>query len=390
MRHHTLLLIFWVLSLGIIQAVPLLNGADQIDKIVSLLKSKRVGLVVNHTSLVGDKQTHLLDTLLSRGVHVVSVFAPEHGFRGNADAGEVVMNGRDKQSGLPIISLYGKNKKPAREQLSGIDVIVFDIQDVGARFYTYISTMYYVMQSCAETGVEMVVLDRPNPNDYIDGPIMQDSLRSFVGMLPLPVLHGLTIGELAGMIRGENWGDTHSLKLTVIPVKGWQHGDSYILPVKPSPNLPNSRSITLYPSLCFFEATDISVGRGTRYPFQVLGYPDKKFGTFSFTPRALPGFDKNPLQKDKTCFGIDLREIEVSGGLSLKYILDFYRIADQGKSFFTRPRFFDMLMGNTQVRMDIIAGKNESQIKGRWADELKEYRQMRKRYLLYLDFRNFD
>lgn len=252
MRHHTLLLIFWVLSLGIIQAVPLLNGADQIDKIVSLLKSKRVGLVVNHTSLVGDKQTHLLDTLLSRGVHVVSVFAPEHGFRGNADAGEVVMNGRDKQSGLPIISLYGKNKKPAREQLSGIDVIVFDIQDVGARFYTYISTMYYVMQSCAETGVEMVVLDRPNPNDYIDGPIMQDSLRSFVGMLPLPVLHGLTIGELAGMIRGENWGDTHSLKLTVIPVKGWQHGDSYILPVKPSPNLPNSRSITLYPSLCFF------------------------------------------------------------------------------------------------------------------------------------------
>ena len=202
MRHHTLLLIFWVLSLGIIQAVPLLNGADQIDKIVSLLKSKRVGLVVNHTSLVGDKQTHLLDTLLSRGVHVVSVFAPEHGFRGNADAGEVVMNGRDKQSGLPIISLYGKNKKPAREQLSGIDVIVFDIQDVGARFYTYISTMYYVMQSCAETGVEMVVLDRPNPNDYIDGPIMQDSLRSFVGMLPLPVLHGLTIGELAGMIGG--------------------------------------------------------------------------------------------------------------------------------------------------------------------------------------------
>lgn len=390
MRHHTLLLIFWVLSLGIIQAVPLLNGADQIDKIVSLLKSKRVGLVVNHTSLVGDKQVHLLDTLLSRGVHIVSVFAPEHGFRGNADPGETVMNSRDKRSGLPVISLYGKNKKPTREQLSGIDVMVFDIQDVGARFYTYISTMYYVMQSCAETGVEMVVLDRPNPNDYIDGPIMQDSLRSFVGMLPLPVLHGLTIGELAGMIRGENWGDTYSLKLMVIPVKGWQHGDPYILPVKPSPNLPNSQSVILYPSLCFFEATDVSVGRGTRYPFQVLGYPDKKFGTFSFTPRALPGFDKNPLQKDKTCFGIDLREIEVSGGLSLKYILDFYRIADQGKSFFTRPRFFDMLMGNTQVRMDIIAGKNESQIKGRWADELKEYRQMRKRYLLYPDFRNFD
>lgn len=390
MKRHTLLLILMVLSLGIIQAVPLLNGADQIDKIVSLLKSKRVGLVVNHTSLVGDKQVHLLDTLLSRGVHVVSVFAPEHGFRGNADPGETVMNSRDKRSSLPVISLYGKNKKPTREQLSGIDVMVFDIQDVGARFYTYISTMYYVMQSCAETGVEMVVLDRPNPNDYIDGPIMQDSLRSFVGMLPLPVLHGLTIGELAGMIRGENWGDTYSLKLTVIPVKGWKHGDPYILPVKPSPNLPNSQSVILYPSLCFFEATDVSVGRGTRYPFQVLGYPDEKFGTFTFTPCALPGFDKNPLQKDKTCFGIDLREVEVSGGLSLKYILDFYKIADRGKSFFTRPRFFDMLMGNTQVRMDIIAGKSESQIKERWADELKEYRQMRKRYLLYPDFRKFD
>ena len=364
-------------------------GAEQTNVYLPLLKNKRIAIFSNHTGMIGNR--HLLDVLLENKINVVAIFSPEHGFRGNADAGEHVSSSVDSKTGVPILSLYdGKLGRPSEESMRKFDLLIVDIQDVGLRFYTYYASMVRLMDACAEYNCKMLILDRPNPNDYIDGPIMQDSLRSFVGMLPLPVLHGLTIGELAGMIRGENWGDTHSLKLTVIPVKGWQHGDSYILPVKPSPNLPNSRSITLYPSLCFFEATDISVGRGTRYPFQVLGYPDKKFGTFSFTPRALPGFDKNPLQKDKTCFGIDLREIEVSGGLSLKYILDFYRIADQGKSFFTRPRFFDMLMGNTQVRMDIIAGKNESQIKGRWADELKEYRQMRKRYLLYPDFRNFD
>ena len=364
-------------------------GAEQTNVYLPLLKNKRIAIFSNHTGMIGNR--HLLDVLLENKINVVAIFSPEHGFRGNADAGEHVSSSVDSKTGVPILSLYdGKLGRPSEESMRKFDLLIVDIQDVGLRFYTYYASMVRLMDACAEYNRKMLILDRPNPNDYIDGPIMQDSLRSFVGMLPLPVLHGLTIGELAGMIRGENWGDTHSLKLTVIPVKGWQHGDSYILPVKPSPNLPNSRSITLYPSLCFFEATDISVGRGTRYPFQVLGYPDKKFGTFSFTPRALPGFDKNPLQKDKTCFGIDLREIEVSGGLSLKYILDFYRIADQGKSFFTRPRFFDMLMGNTQVRMDIIAGKNESQIKGRWADELKEYRQMRKRYLLYPDFRNFD
>ena len=390
MRYRVLLLTFLILLWNMLLAFSVQNGADQIDKIIPLLKSKRVGLVVNHTSLVGAKQIHLLDTLLSRGISVKSVFAPEHGFRGNADAGETVVNSRDVRSGLPVISLYGKNKKPTREQLSGIDVVVFDIQDVGTRFYTYISTMYYVMQACAEFGVEMVVLDRPNPNDYVDGPIMQDSLRSFVGALPLPVLHGLTVGELAQMIRGENWGNTNTLELTVIPVKEWKHGDPYILPVKPSPNLPNSRSVALYPSFCFFEATDVSVGRGTHFPFQVLGYPDKKFGTFSFVPRALPGFDKNPLQKDKRCFGLDLRKTEPVGGLSLKYILDFYQIADCGASFFTRPRFFDMLMGNSQVRKDIIAGKSESQIKQSWSAELQKYRQLRKQYLLYPDSRKFD
>lgn len=389
MKFRILLLLF-SLPLSLLQAVSLQTGADQVDKVVALLKNKRVGLVVNHTSLISDKQVHLLDTLLKRGVRVVTVFAPEHGFRGDADAGETFSNSRDSRTGLPIISLYGKNKKPSKEQLSGLDVIVFDIQDVGTRFYTYISTMYYVMQTCSEAGVGMVVLDRPNPNDYIDGPVMQDSLRSFIGLLPLPVLHGLTVGELACMIQGEGWGNTHPLKLTVVPVQGWKHGDAYRLPVKPSPNLPNDQAVTLYPSLCFFEGTNISVGRGTTYPFQVLGYPDKKFGTFSFTPRALSGFDKNPLQKDKRCYGIDLRDCNVKGGLSLKYILDFYHISKQEKAFFARPRFFDMLMGNAQVRSDIIAGKSEAQIKERWTEELKKYRKIRERYLLYPDSRTFN
>lgn len=389
MRSGILLLSISFL-LSTMQAVPLRTGADQVDKVVRLLKDKKVGLVVNHTSLVGDRQVHLLDTLLKRDVCIVKIFAPEHGFRGNADAGEMVSDMKDARTGLPVVSLYGKNKKPSKEQFAGLDVIVFDIQDVGTRFYTYISTMYYVMQTCTEVGIEMIVLDRPNPNDYVDGPIMQDSLRSFVGALPLPVLHGLTVGELAGMIRGEGWGNTRSLKLTVVPLKGWKHGDAYSLPVKPSPNLPNDRAIALYPSLCFFEGTNISVGRGTSYPFQVIGYPNKIFGDFSFVPQALPGFDKNPLQKNKKCYGVDLRSCDVRGGLSLKYFLDFYRTSRQGKDFFARPRFFDMLIGNTQVRKDIIAGKDEVQIKKRWDEELMKYRKMRELYLLYPDSRVVD
>lgn len=252
MRSGILLLSISFL-LSTMQAVPLRTGADQVDKVVRLLKDKKVGLVVNHTSLVGDRQVHLLDTLLKRDVCIVKIFAPEHGFRGNADAGEMVSDMKDARTGLPVVSLYGKNKKPSKEQFAGLDVIVFDIQDVGTRFYTYISTMYYVMQTCTEVGIEMIVLDRPNPNDYVDGPIMQDSLRSFVGALPLPVLHGLTVGELAGMIRGEGWGNTRSLKLTVVPLKGWKHGDAYSLPVKPSPNLPNDRAIALYRHCVFLK-----------------------------------------------------------------------------------------------------------------------------------------
>ena len=282
------------------------NGADQLEKLLPLLEGKRVSLVVNHTSLCG--KTHLLDTLVSL-VKIVRVFAPEHGFRGDADAGEYIQNGKDTRTGVPILSLYGKNKKPLPSQLTGTDVVVFDIQDVGARFYTYISTLYYVMQACAENQKELIVLDRPNPCDYVDGQVREKADKSFVGMLPIPLLHGCTLGEMAGMINGEGWlGKGLQCRLQVIRVEGWKHGQPYSLPVKPSPNLPNNLSIALYPSLCPFEGTSVSIGRGTTYPFQVIGSPAlKDFFQFQFTPRSLKGFDKHPLHQNQACFGLDLR-----------------------------------------------------------------------------------
>ena len=291
-------------------------GAERIDVITRLLEGKRVGLVVNQTSIIEKTHTHLLDTLLSIGIDVRKVFAPEHGFRGTADAGQEIKDSRDVKTGVPIISIYGKNKKPSAEQLADLDILVFDIQDVGARFYTYISTMHYVMEACAENHKPLVVLDRPNPNDFVDGPVREESQRSFVGVDPLPILHGLTVGELAWMINEEGWLEStpDTCQLRIVKMENWKHGDPYWLPVKPSPNLPNDQSIRLYPSLCFFEGTNISVGRGTYYPFQMLGAPDKRYGEFSFTPQSLPGFDTNPLHKDKTCYGVDLREYPFEGG----------------------------------------------------------------------------
>lgn len=326
------------------------NGADQLDKLLPLLEGKRVSLVVNHTSLCG--KTHLLDTL-STYLKIVQVFAPEHGFRGEADAGESVKDGKDLRTGVPIRSLYGKSKKPLPSQLAGTDVLVFDMQDVGARFYTYLSTLYYVMQACAENHKELIVLDRPNPCDYVDGPVREKAYKSFVGMLPIPVLHGCTLGELARMINGEGWlGHQLQCSLHIIPVEGWRHGQSYSLPVKPSPNLPNDLSIALYPSLCPFEGTAVSVGRGTLFPFQVAGSPDlRKTFSFHFTPKALEGFDKHPLHRDRTCYGIDLRTTDQHPqGFSLQYVIQFYRAyqflyPDAEKRFFTRPRWFDLLMG---------------------------------------------
>ncbi len=377
----------WAISMPVMSDGKVQVGADRLEEWLSDLDGRRVALAVNQTSVLTASSVHLVDTLLARGVNVVALFAPEHGLRGTADAGEIVSDGRDARTGLPIYSLYGVNKKPSGRQLKDIDVLIFDIQDVGARFYTYISTMYYLMQGCAEQRVEMWVLDRPNPCDYVDGPVIEDSLRSFVGILPLPVLHGLTVGELACMIKGEDWGGTAQLDLTVIPLCGWRHGDRYSLPVKPSPNLPNDTAIRFYPSLCFFEATRVSVGRGTYMPFQVIGYPDSTCGTFIFKPASLPGYDKNPLQCGKLCYGVDLRDSVPPEGLSLKYLLRFFRRSGKGADFFSSPSFFDKLMGSSRVRREIIEGKSEADIRASWQKDLAAYKELRNKYLLYPDDR---
>lgn len=364
-------------------------GAERMDVIVRLLHDKEVGLVVNQTSILESSQKHLLDALLENGIKVRKVFAPEHGFRGTADAGAEIDDSRDRKTGVPIISIYGKSKKPTAAQLSGLDVVVFDIQDVGARFYTYTSTMHYVMEACAENKVAFVVLDRPNPNDFVDGPMREEGYESFVGINPLPLLHGLTVGELAWMINGEGWlkSTPDSCQLKVVKMENWRHGDPYWLPVKPSPNLPNDQAIRLYPSLCFFEATNVSVGRGTYFPFQVIGHPDKKYGTYRFTPVSLEGFDKNPLQKDKECFGVDLREFPFEGGLTLRFFLDFYEKAGGDQAFFfSRPRWFDLLAGTQKLRFQIVRGLTEEEIRASWQPDLDKYREIRRKYLLYPDY----
>lgn len=371
------------------QKASLKLGAERMDVITNLLANKRVALIVNQTSILEKEQKHLLDVLLEAHIQVKKVFAPEHGFRGVADAGATVDNSRDVKTGLPIISLYGKNKKPTAEQLSDIDVVVFDIQDVGTRFYTYISTMHYAMEACAENYKEFIVLDRPNPNDFVDGPVRQKGFESFVGVDPIPVLHGMTIGELARMINGEGWLGTtpDSCRLQVVTMENWKHGDPYWLPVKPSPNLPNDQAIRLYPSLCFFEGTMISVGRGTYFPFQTLGAPDKKYGDYSFTPTSLPGFDTKPMYQDKECFGVDLREYPFKGGLSLSFLLDMYQKADKDRAFFfSRPQWFDLLAGTKDLRFQIIRGMSEAEIRASWQTDLNAYKKIRTKYLLYPDY----
>ncbi len=384
-RISRILIFLFVMLISIQASGKVITGAERMDHYLPLLKGKRVALVVNHTSIVGSQQVHLLDTLLRLKINIVKAFAPEHGFRGNADAGEHIVNGQDPHTGVNIISLYGKNKRPTADQLKDVDVVVFDIQDVGARFYTYISTMYYVMEACAENHKKMIVLDRPNPCDYIDGPVLKNSYKSFVGILPIPILHGCTVGELALMINGEGWMNTFvkTCSLTVIPLEGWKHKQPYLLPIKPSPNLPNAQSIKLYASLCPFEATQISVGRGTTFPFQVLGAPNKRYGKFKFTPHALKGFDKHPLHKDKICYGEDLREKEAVNGFTLYYFLKYYHISKQGAIFFSRPQWFDLLMGTDSVRKAILKGESEEEIRKSWQTELKNYRIQRAKYLLY-------
>ncbi len=371
-------------------------GANKTQDYLPLLQGKRVGIVANQTSVIFKTKrskasflnyTHLVDSLIAMNVDVKKVFAPEHGFRGVADAGEVVKDGLDTKTGLPIISLYGKNKKPTAEQLKGLDLIIFDIQDVGARFYTYISSLHYVMEACAEQNIPVLVLDRPNPNGhYIDGPILEKAHKSFVGMHPIPVVHGMTIGEYAQMINGEHWlTNGIQCQLTVITVDHYNHQLPYKLPINPSPNLPNAKAINLYPSLCFFEGTPISVGRGTNKQFQVIGSPKfKNEGfPFQFTPTANAGA-KYPKHDGEICYGYDLSEYKTLDGLNLEWLIDFYNKSQTLNSetpFFTD--FFTLLAGTQSLEKQIVAGWSEKEIRASWKAGLTAYSKTRAQYLLY-------
>lgn len=367
-------------------------GAEQFDAYMGELKlAKGVAIVGNHTSMVSyeERRIHLVDALLAEGVAVKKVLAPEHGFRGNADAGEKVNSSIDAKTGLPIVSLYGAHKKPTRDDLEGIDIVVFDIQDVGARFYTYISTLTYVMEACAAYGIKVLVLDRPNPNGfYVDGPMLQDELKSFVGLLPIPVVHGMTIGELANMINQEGWL-TGGLKceLSVISCSGYSHNDVYILPEKPSPNLPTITAVLLYPSLCFFEGTSFSVGRGTDKPFEIFGHPNMAVGSFMFVPKSMEGA-KSPKHENVPCMGWDLSELGADRvlekqALILDWLINAYRDFPEKDKFFLANGFFDKLAGTSTLRQQIESGLTAEEIRDSWQQDLFTFKSKRALYLLY-------
>jgi len=361
-----------------LNAQNIILGAERTDTYLPLLKNKKVGIIANQTSIIGI--THLVDTLICLGIDVVKVFSPEHGFRGKEDAGAKIEDGIDVKTGLPIISLYGNNKKPKPEQLQEIDILVFDIQDVGARFYTYISTLHYIIEAAAELEIPIIVLDRPNPNGhYVDGPILDTAFRSFVGMHPIPIVHGMTIGEYAKMINGENW-IASNCDLTVIEIKNYTHEMSYDLPIKPSPNLPNARAINLYPSLCLFEGTTVSIGRGTDYPFQHFGAPYLE-SNYSFTPKSGAG-SKFPKHEDIACFGTDLRFQEnYLTAINLNWVVEAYKQCPEKEKFFNT--FFDKLAGTDKLRKQIIAGKKAKEIKANWQEGLEEFKRIRGKYLIY-------
>ncbi|MBP6174218.1 MAG: DUF1343 domain-containing protein [Saprospiraceae bacterium] len=367
----------------------ILPGAYQMDQYLPLLKGKKVGLVINQTSTIGKRL--LLDTLLDLKVDVRKIFVPEHGLRGEASAGTSISDGKDSKSGLPIKSLYGKNKKPSAADLADLEVVIFDLQDVGVRFYTYISTLHYVMEACAEHRKDLIVLDRPNPNGfYVDGPVLDTHFRSFVGMHPIPVVYGLTIGELGLMIHGEKWlSKQMSSAPKVILCKNYSHRSRYILPVKPSPNLPNARAILLYPGMCFFEGTLVSLGRGTKAPFQIYGHPMWTKGDTSFVPREMSGAT-DPPWKDKECFGrslmnVDLNSLYTSPKVRLNELIEAYRVLGKPADFFSNQKFFDQLVGTDELRIQIIKGKTEKVIRQSWQKKLDSYKKLRVKYLLYKD-----
>lgn len=366
----------------------LLVGAEQIDKYIDLLKNKRVAMMVNQTSMCGD--VHVVDTLLSLGVNLKKIFAPEHGFRGDHSAGAHVKTTTDAKTGLPIVSLYGKSRKPSQAMLADIDILIFDIQDVGVRFYTYISSMHYLMEGCAEAGKEFMVLDRPNPNGhYVDGPVLEPQFRSFIGMHEVPLVHGMTVGEFAKMINGEKWlKDGKTCPLTVIPCQWYTHSTKYKVPIRPSPNLPNMASIYLYPSLGLFEGTNVSVGRGTEMPFQLLGRPGLEEGSLSFTPKSIPGVADNPKYLGKECKGIGLKDfastyVLTSQRIYLQWLFLFYESNNEEENgAFFKP-FFNKLAGTTKLREQIESGMTVDEIYASWEEGLIKFKKMRKPYLLY-------
>ncbi len=366
------------------------TGAEQTELYLPLLKNKRVALVVNQTSMVGDM--HLADLLKSRKVNVQYIFAPEHGFRGDHAAGEHVKSASDAKTGIAVVSLYGNNKKPTAAQLAKVDIVIFDIQDVGARFYTYISTLHYVMEACAEQHKLLLILDRPNPNGfYIDGPMLDTAYRSFVGMHPVPVVHGCTIAEYAQMINGEGWlSEGMKCTLKIIKIKDYNHQKKYLLPVKPSPNLPNMSSILLYPSVCFFEGTSYSLGRGSNTPFECVGKPGCSIGTYEFTPKSIPGVADKPPYEGQLCKGFLLSDYgnniaPYQTKINLFWLIELYKNDKDQASFFTP--YFEKLAGTNQLRLQIIAGKTEEEIRKSWQPALEQYRLMRLKYLLYTDSR---
>ena len=372
-------------------APPIRTGAERMEFYLPSLAGKKVAVCGNQTSRVGS--THLVDTLLASGVEVVKIFCPEHGFRGEAEAGAAINSSIDQKTGIPIISLYGNNKKPTAAQMSGIDILIFDIQDVGCRFYTYISTLHYVMESAAENNVLLYILDRPNPNGYfIDGPVLDMKYHSFVGMHPVPVVHGMTIAEYAQMINGEKWlKNGVKCKLWIIPVENWNHSMRYSLPYPPSPNLQTDEAIYLYPSLCFFEGTAVSLGRGTTLPFQIYGHPAFKEGDFIFTPQPIKGVSENPPLKGLKCKGYNLTDwahsqLNGENKIHLSFLLNACKQMPKEVTFFTSPDFFDKLAGNSTLREQITQGLSESEIRNSWLYDLRVFKAKRADYLLYPDF----
>lgn len=394
MKKTTILFLSLLILFTSVAQESIQTGAEQTAKYIPLLKGKRVAIMANQTSIVGS--SHLVDSLVKLGVNIVKVFGPEHGFRGNASAGVHVADENDPATGIPVISLYGKKNKPSKEDMADVDILIYDLQDVGVRFYTNINALARLMEACAENGKEMLLLDRPNPNGYlVDGPVLDMKYKSGIGMFPIPMAHGLTVGEFAQMVNGEGWlKDKLKCKITIIPVANYHHDMPYTLPVKPSPNLNTQQAILLYPSTCMFEGIYLNHGRGTYFPFTVIGSPElKDLYSFSYTPTGIKGMAETPLFMDQVCYGIDLRNYDVNQlrktrQINLEWIKELYKAHPHKEKFFdsklsNQMGTIEKLIGSGEFRQQIIDGKSEKEIRASWEPGLSQYKEMRKKYLLY-------